>query len=159
MKNLKHSSALVFVLMLFIVFSFYRGQVIKTSDANIQDTVIAFPDGKYSGQSRFTYTDEPYWGSVQITVNKGLFTEISFVIRDSNLHETFNGDYEKHFQGNELYIQQCRNDWNGVKTYPPKMIETQDVNKIDAISGATWSYNIFKESVKEALKRTKKQPE
>ena len=88
-----------------------------------------------------------------------MFTEISFVIRDSNLHETFNGDYEKHFQGNELYIQQCRNDWNGVKTYPPKMIETQDVNKIDAISGATWSYNIFKESVKEALKRTKKQPE
>ena len=28
----------------------------------------------------------------------------------------------------------------------------QDTNKLDAISGATWSYNIFRASVSEALK-------
>ena len=32
----------------------------------------------------------------------------------------------------------------------------KEIEKIDAISGATWSYNIFKASVKEALKKAKK---
>lgn len=39
--------------------------------------------------------------------------------------------------------------------YPKKLSETQDINKIDAISGATWSYNIFRASVNEALKNAK----
>ena len=34
-----------------------------------------------------------------------------------------------------------------------KLLEIQDINKLDAVSGATWSYNIFRASVKEALKR------
>jgi hypothetical protein len=32
-----------------------------------------------------------------------------------------------------------------------------NLRKIDVISGATWSYNIFKASAKEALKNAKKQ--
>jgi major membrane immunogen (membrane-anchored lipoprotein) len=114
-------------------------------------------DGKYEGQSRHTYVDEPYWGSVRITVKNRSFTEIVFMIRDSNLHETFNENYEKHFQGNPVYMQQCRNDWKGVQVYPKKLIESQNPDKIDAMSGATWSYNIFKASTKEALKNAKKQ--
>jgi major membrane immunogen (membrane-anchored lipoprotein) len=33
--------------------------------------------------------------------------------------------------------------------------QEQDINKIDATSGATWSYNIFKAAVNEALKNAK----
>jgi major membrane immunogen (membrane-anchored lipoprotein) len=68
----------------------------------------------------------------------------------------FDEKYEKHFEGNTEYIQQSRNDWNGAQTYPKKLSETQDINKIDAISGATWSYNIFRASVNEALKNANK---
>ena len=121
-----------------------------------QDSVIKYKDGSYSGLSRAKYIYEPFWGIVHITLKNGLITDIRFVIRDSNLHETFDGNYEKHFDGNAVYIQQSRNDWNGAQTYPKKLSETQDINKIDAISGATWSYNIFRASVNEALKNANK---
>lgn len=98
---------------------------------------------------------EPFWGRVHFTLKNGTFSDINFVIRDSSLHETFDGKYEKHFEGNTEYIQQSRNDWKGVQAYPKKLSEKQDINKIDAISGATWSYNIFRASVKEALKNAK----
>ena len=134
-----------------------NAQEVKAMNTASQDTSIMYKDGTYEGKSRAKYIYEPYWGSVCITVKGGSFTEINFMIRDSDLHETFNENYEKHFQGNPVYIQQCRNDWNGVQTYPKKLSESQNTDKVDAISGATWSYNIFKASAKEALKNAKKQ--
>jgi major membrane immunogen (membrane-anchored lipoprotein) len=55
-----------------------------------------------------------------------------------------------------LYVDQCRKDYKGVQTYPGKLLQAQHVEKVDAVSGATWSYNIFKASVNEALKNAKK---
>jgi major membrane immunogen (membrane-anchored lipoprotein) len=123
--------------------------------SQVQDSVIKYKDGTYSGQSRAKYIYEPFWGKVNLTLKNGLITDIRFVIRDSNLHETFDGGYEKHFAGNDVYIQQSRNDWKGAQTYPRKFSEKQDINMVDAVSGATWSYNIFKASVNEALKNAK----
>jgi major membrane immunogen (membrane-anchored lipoprotein) len=135
--------------------SFQKGDYENVLSRNDQDTIKSYSDGKYSGQSRYTYTDEPYWGNVSFTLKNGLFTGIDFLIRDSALHEPFDSLYAKYFKDNELYIQQCRNDWKGVQSYPKKLMETQNIDKLDAISGATWSYNIFKASVKEALKMAK----
>jgi major membrane immunogen (membrane-anchored lipoprotein) len=106
--------------------------------------------------SRAKYTGEPYWGKVEVIIDKGVISVVKFTIRDSALHEPFNLAYAKHFEGNPLYIQQTKNDWNGVQTYPRKAIETQDANKVDAISGATWSYNIFKAALNEALRKARK---
>jgi major membrane immunogen (membrane-anchored lipoprotein) len=114
-------------------------------------------DGSYTGSSRSIYTAEPYWGIVRFSVIDGKMTDISFMIRDSSLHETFNIAYAHHFAGNEEYIQQTKNDWNGVKTYPARLRKKQDITKVDVISGATWSYNIFRDSFKEALKQPGKQ--
>jgi major membrane immunogen (membrane-anchored lipoprotein) len=132
--------------------SFHTGDTLTTSSKIDQDTVIKYQDGKYSGQSQSTYTDEPYWGRVSFTLKEGLFTGINFIIRDSVLHEPFDSLYAKHFKDNELYIEQCINDWKGVQSYPKKLIEIQNIDKLDAVSGATWSYNIFRASVKEALR-------
>ena len=132
-----------------------NGQDIKIAEKAAQDTSVMFKDGTYSGQSRAKYIDEPYWGIVHLTVKNGLFTEISFIIRDSVLHESFDEKYEKHFEGNPVYILQSRNDWHGVQTYPKNLSERQDTNKLDAISGATWSYNIFRAAVNEALKNSR----
>ena len=122
----------------------------------VQNTLIKYRDGIYEGQSRHTYTDEPYWGSIRITIENGLFTGINFMIRDSSLHETFTKKYKKHYKGNSVYIQQCKNDSKGVQIYPKRLMETQDISKIDVISGATWSYNIFRASAGEALKKAVK---
>lgn len=118
-----------------------------------QDTIKKYRDGTYVGQSQDAYSAEPYWGKALIKVKKGLVSQVKFTIRDSNLHETFNDKYKKHFKGNEEYILQCKKDWKGVKTYPKKLLKIQDINKIDATSGATWSFNIFRASVNEALKK------
>jgi major membrane immunogen (membrane-anchored lipoprotein) len=155
MNKFRYTFIVSAVLIAICLSSFYRGDYLNGASGRDQDTLRNYPDGNYSGQSRFKYTDEPYWGSVSFTLKNGQFAGINFFIRDSNLHEPFDGNYEKHFEGNELYIQQNRNDWKGVQAYPGKLMETQDIDKIDAISGATWSYNIFKASVKEALNKTR----
>jgi major membrane immunogen (membrane-anchored lipoprotein) len=155
MKKPVNYSFLVLAFTMFFSTIISNGQDIKISEKTAQDTSVMFKDGTYFGQSRSIYIEEPYWGSVQLTVKNGLFTDIIFVIRDSMLHETFDGNYEKHFVGNPVYILQSRNDWKGVQTYPKKLSEQQDTNKLDAVSGATWSYNIFRASVSEALKNTR----
>jgi major membrane immunogen (membrane-anchored lipoprotein) len=132
-----------------------NAQGTKIQEKAVQDSSVRYKDGTYEGKSRAKYVYEPFWGSVRLTVKDGSVTDINFVIRDSNLHETFDGKYEKHFEGNAEYINQSRNDWKGVQTYPKKLSEKHDINKVDAISGATWSYNIFKASVNEALKKAK----
>jgi uncharacterized protein with FMN-binding domain len=119
-----------------------NSQSLKVADKSLQDSSASYRDGIYEGTSRSIYITENYWGRVCLTLKNRLITEVSFVIRDSNLHETFNANYEKHFAGIPLYIQQSRNDWKGVQAY-------------DAVSGATWSYNIFKASVNNALENAK----
>lgn len=119
------------------------------------DTLAVLKDGTYTGSSRAKYKYEPFWGKVQLTIKNNRLTDIRFGIRDSNLHENFDSRYEKHFIGNDMYIQQSRNDWKGVQAYPVKLSEKQNINQVDAISGATWSYNIFKASVNDALKNAR----
>lgn len=128
----------------------------KQSDANskpVSEHRVNFKDGKYVGTSRSLYTSEPFWGKVHLTIENGLFTSISFVMRDSSLHETFADEYKKHYEWNPVYVQQVINDWYGVQTYPKILLRKQNPNKVDCITGATWSYNIFQDALKEALKK------
>ncbi len=110
-----------------------------------------YKDGQYSGISRSVYTYEPYYGYSKITIEKGRIINVEFFVRDSLKHEYFDEKYEKHFEGNDEYILQCRNDWKGVKSYPDSLLKYQDPDRVDVISGATWSYNIFLASTREAL--------
>lgn len=145
------------VALMILISSFYRVKDHSPDENMIQESIVKYQDGIYLGQSRHTYTDEPYWGSIRITIVKGSLTGIDFIIRDSSLHETFSKKYKEHYKGNAEYIQQVKNDWKGVQSYPKRLIKTQDISKIDALSGATWSYNIFRASAGEALKKAVKQ--
>ena len=112
-------------------------------------------DGQFNGSSRAVYIDEPFYGRARITVEDGQITRVEFTVRDSSKHEFFDGEYEKYYAGNDLYIQQCRNDWKGILSYPDSLLKYQDIDKVDAISGATWSHKIFSASVLEALEQAK----
>jgi major membrane immunogen (membrane-anchored lipoprotein) len=135
--------------------SFNIGKDMDLSGSIFQDTVKNFKDGIYEGKSQGSYSDEPYWGIVKLKIKEGIFTEVKFVIRDSALHEYFDGKYEKHFEGNPVYVEQSRNDWKGVQVYPLKLVGSKNLNSVDAMSGATWSHNIFNASVEDALKNSK----
>jgi major membrane immunogen (membrane-anchored lipoprotein) len=158
MKKVAILSKLIVLCLIIPAFAINSGNEVSVIGSNYQDTLRNYPDGTFSGHSRSHYTDEPYWGSVFVTIKNDLIKSIVFTIRDSALNEPFDSIYEKHFQGNDLYIQQCRNDWKGVQTYPGKLIRSQDINKIDAITGATWSFNIFRASLEDALKKAKRVP-
>jgi major membrane immunogen (membrane-anchored lipoprotein) len=126
-----------FTLVLFLLLSFSTGQSRK--------------DGLYIGITRSVYIDEPYYAHSEIKVEKGKIVAIKFFVRDSAKHVCFDDKYEKYFAGNDLYIQQCRSDWKGIQSYPDTLLKYQDLDKVDVISGATWSYNMFMDSVREAL--------
>jgi major membrane immunogen (membrane-anchored lipoprotein) len=110
-----------------------------------------YKDGIYKGISRSVYTDEPYYGHLKIVVENGKIIKVEFFVRDSAKHENVDDKYEKYFAGNDEYIKQCRNDWKGIQSYPDSLIKYQDLSKVDVISGATWSFNIFRASCQEAL--------
>ena len=111
-----------------------------------------YRDGVYQGKSRAGYVQEPYVGFIKIEISKGKISKVDFEIRDTLNHEIFDSNYEKHYVGNQVYIEQCRHDWKEVQNYPKRLLETQHIEKVDAVSGATWSYNIFKQSTLAALK-------
>jgi major membrane immunogen (membrane-anchored lipoprotein) len=116
-----------------------------------------YRDGHYTGISRAGYTDEPYYGCTQIVVHEGRITQVEFFVRDSLKHEYFDDQYERYFAGNDVYVQQCRNDRKGVLSYPDSLLKYQNITKVDAIAGATWSYNLFKASLKETLSKAENQ--
>lgn len=121
-----------------------------------QGKPVRYKNGTYYGQSQSEYSAEPYWGQINISVKRGKIAGIDFIVRDSAKHETFSEKYERHFASIPEYVEQCRNDWKGIQAYPKKLMENQDMSMVDAITGATWSYNIFKDSAKEALKKAEK---
>ena len=158
MKKVDILLKLIALSLIIPAFAFNSENKISVIGSDDQDTLKNYLDGTFMGQSRSHYTDEPYWGNVSVAIKDDFIKSVVFTIRDSALNEPFDSIYEKHFQGNDLYIQQCRNDWKGVQKYPGKLIESQDLNKIDAISGATWSFNIFRASLADALKKAKRVP-
>jgi major membrane immunogen (membrane-anchored lipoprotein) len=63
----------------------------------------------------------------------------------------FDESYEEVFTGNDLYMQQSRDDWTGSRGYSDALIEKQDVEEVDAVSNATWTNRKFKEFVRLTL--------
>jgi len=115
-------------------------------------------DGVYKANSQAQYTYEPYVGYVTITIKNGWPIDAEFKIVDTAKNEPFDERYEKNFEGNQHYIDQCRSDLRGTKAYPEFLTKEKDIDKVDAITGATWSYNIFKEAVNKALMMAKRKP-
>jgi major membrane immunogen (membrane-anchored lipoprotein) len=110
-------------------------------------------DGIYSGSSQSTYIYEPYVGKTVIEIENQKIVKVEFQIVDTVKNEVFGPDYDKHFPDNVIYQEQCHRDWKGVQLYTAELLKTQDIDSIDAVSGATWSYNIFKASVKKAMNK------
>lgn len=114
-----------------------------------------YRDGNYIGVSKSRYTREELYGISKLNIEKGVITKVDFKIVDSANHVVFDGSYEKRFAGNDEYIQQCRENWAAMEKFPENLIKSQDIDKVDGITGATWAYNMFKASTKEALSKAK----
>lgn len=114
-----------------------------------------FKDGIYKGESCSKYTIEPYWGQVTLKIKDDNITLLHFQILDKDKNEVFGPDYEKYFKDNPIYIEQCRNEVKGIKTYTEAFLRMKSMEHVDAMTGATWSYNIFKDAMKATLEKAK----
>jgi len=109
--------------------------------------------GVFEGESRAKYTSENFWGVAKVTLENSRITGLEFYIIDKGLNEIFGPKYEEHYIANALYQEQCRNEVAALDIYPAELLKKQSMDKVDAISGATWSYDLMKAAVAEALKK------
>lgn len=128
---------------------FFQGYSVPASNS------LNYNDGIYHGNSRSIYVYENFWGKVQLTIKNGIIANVEFLIIDQDKNEVFSENYERHYAGNYYYMHQCQNEWKGIQTYPQRLLDKQNIGDIDAITGATWSFNIFKDSVAIALREAK----
>lgn len=116
-----------------------------------------YKDGTYTGKTQSIYKAEPFLGVSTIIIKDSKIESVNFYIIDTAANELFDEKYEKHYEGvNQEYVEQCRNDWKGIQRYPKVLKAKQKLEEVDAVSGATWSYNMFKDASKIALQKAKK---
>ena len=117
------------------------------------ETTGVYKNGVYEGTTKKDY--EGYNADASIEVKQGSIATVLWSIYDNNRNRYFDATYEQVYAGNPVYMQQCRDNMKGMVAYGPKLIETQDIDKVDCITGATWCHNKFKEVVNIALKDAK----
>ena len=108
-------------------------------------------NGTYEGKSCSIYGNEPYKGVTIITIKNGKIQQVTFNILDTLKNELFDKNYSSHFPTEPLYQKQCIEDWKGVLFYPVQLLKKQDIRSVDAVTGATWSHNLFVSSATIAL--------
>jgi major membrane immunogen (membrane-anchored lipoprotein) len=100
----------------------------------------------------YVYESEPYTTTVDLEIKDGKIVDVKWVILDTMRHVPFDSTYERFMGNNAYYIDQCRKDWKGSRSYGPKLIQTQNIDSVDAVTGATWTHMLFKRAVEDALK-------
>jgi major membrane immunogen (membrane-anchored lipoprotein) len=117
------------------------------------EKIGVYKNGVYKGATK--KDSEGYNASASIEVKQGFISTVLWSIYDNNLKRYFDSTYEQVYIGNPTYIQQCRDNMKGMAAYGPKLIQTQSIDSVDVITGATWTCWKFKEVVQIALKDAK----
>jgi major membrane immunogen (membrane-anchored lipoprotein) len=112
-----------------------------------------YKDGEFAGISRSIYQQENFYGVTKIGVSDGKITDVDFSIIDMDNKVFFDEKYEERFKDIPEYMEQCRNEWKAINIYPDILLEKQKIDSLDAITAATWSFNMFESSLTEALKK------
>lgn len=117
-------------------------------------TEKAYKDGTYSGKS--SKDDRGAYGEATIIIKDNKITDCAYVtwqkdgtIKDENYGKV-NGAIS-----NQDYYDKAQRAVKAMKQYAQKLVEVQKLKDVDAISGATISYNQFTEAVNDALDKAK----
>jgi major membrane immunogen (membrane-anchored lipoprotein) len=114
----------------------------------------ALKDGVYEGRSGAD--DTGAWGEVSVTVREGRVAACVFITRQKD--GTIKGaDYGK-INGeisNAGYYEKAQLAVRAMDRYAQEFTETGNLNKVDAVSGATISHDQFTEAVEAALKKAR----
>ena len=110
----------------------------------------AYKDGTYTAVSE--KDDWGGWADVSITVQDKKIVDCSFVSYDKNgvVKDKTYGMQDGQIKNAGLY-KIAQDSVESSKKYPESLVETQDIDKVDAVSGATVSHQLFQDAVKKAL--------
>ena len=124
-------------------------KVTLAAKSEIKKEDIKYKDGDY--QVSTTTQTEGFTCKAKVTIKNNKIANVEWNIYDSN-NRIFDEKFEEIY-AETLYKQQCRDDLKGAKTYEAKLLSTQDIEKVDAVTGATWTNTIFKKAVNLALEK------
>ncbi len=101
---------------------------------------------------------EGYYCRVVLTVAQGRIVKCEWEIRDARrkdrlFDETYGPEV---FKGHTLYIKQSEENLSGMQTYATRLIETQSLAEVDAVTGATWARGKFQEALTAVLPKARK---
>jgi major membrane immunogen (membrane-anchored lipoprotein) len=115
----------------------------------------AYKDGTYKAQS--SADERGAIGEITIAVQQGKITQVEFkgIQKDGKIKDIEYGKTNGKIENQEFY-NKAQQAVKGTATYAPKLVEAQDLNKVDAVAGATVSYKQFLEAGKKALGQAQK---
>ncbi len=110
----------------------------------------AFRNGSYEGRS--TDDSRGAYGIVSVKVEGGKIASAEFV--QYNADGTIKGERYGEEAGEENY-KIAQKALEQSKKYPEQLMQTQNVEQVDAVTGATTSWKQFQEAAKDALAKAK----
>lgn len=119
----------------------------------VQSQKLKYKNGIY--EAKTDADGEGFHSEAKVIINNNKITDVQWKIVDEN-GRVFDNTYGEVYPDNKTCQLQCKSDYKGSITYGSKLIKTQNIGKVDAISGATWSYRKFKEVVSQAIEESEK---
>ena len=114
---------------------------------------MTFNDGEYQGHYESDDKDNKDSADVTITIQDNKIVNCTAEFKDSK--GNIKGDDYAKDAGDDKY-KKAQIAVQGFSTYADKLVEVQDPDQVDAVSGATVSNKEFKEAVWDALEKAKK---
>jgi major membrane immunogen (membrane-anchored lipoprotein) len=118
-----------------------------------------YADGTYTGKSSVYESDEDEgngngYGVVTITIKDNAITACTYETYepDGTLKDTDYG-MQNGEVANRDYYNKAQKAIAACEKYAEALVSKNDINEVDAISGATINYDNFTEAVKDALKQ------
>lgn len=114
----------------------------------------SYKDGTYTGKS--SPDERGAVGEITLTIAQGKITKADYkgIQKDGKVKDIDYGKTNGKIENPEFY-KKAQQGLKGAMTYGSKLVETQDLDKIDSISGATLSYKQFSEAGHQALDQAK----
>ncbi|MDR3563952.1 MAG: FMN-binding protein [Negativicutes bacterium] len=115
---------------------------------------VVYKDGTYVAKS--SPDERGAVGEIAITIEKGKIskTEYKGIQKDGKIKDKEYGMTNGKIE-NQDYYDKAQLALKATGTYTARLVETQSVAEVDAISGATVSFNQFTEAAKKALGQAK----
>ncbi|MFR8927028.1 FMN-binding protein [Peptoniphilus senegalensis] len=125
-------------------------QVEATNNAKTNEEAVALKDGTYTGKS----SDDDYGGHIEVTITVADGKISDTVVKNLQKDGTEKGEEYGKEAGEEGH-KTAQMTLEASQGYGKELTEKGSVEEVEAVTGATQSYNQFVEAAKDAINQAK----